>query len=169
MLPSPIELNSTAFHIAKSLKPIPFNCLRASVFAATILEHEFPNNDVKVKTGNFSYKGISLFTQNYSLNSFSDSTTNTIRNDWEGHAWVEFENRLILDFSLFDTVRSDAFILSIKDDIIKNYATGRGVFIHDNEEPNLDFSYKAIDILNDRTIDSVNQGIIAEQSIFLND
>ena len=113
-LPEREEFFSCLNSIIMALKPIPFNCLAASVFGFVILSDRFPNNDFKLKTGNLLYKGNRVFTQNYSINSFLGKSSNTIRKDWEGHAWIEMEERIIIDLSLFDTVRSSRFILPIK-------------------------------------------------------
>lgn len=168
-LPEREEFFSCLNSIIMALKPIPFNCLAASVFGFVILSDRFPNNDFKLKTGNLLYKGNRVFTQNYSINSFLGKSSNTIRKDWEGHAWIEMEERIIIDLSLFDTVRSSRFILPIKNDIIQNYAKGRGTFMFDKFNPDPSFEYQVIDILSNEIIDAVNNGIIAQKSNFLND
>lgn len=163
------EFFSSLNSIILALKPIPFNCLAASVFGFVVLSDRFPNNGFKIKTGNLLYKGNCVFTQNYSINSFLGKSSDTIRNDWEGHAWIELEERIIIDLSLFDTVRSSRFILPIKDELIKNYARGRGVFMFDRLNPDPYFEYQIIDILSDELIDAVNNGILAQKSNLLND
>lgn len=167
-LPDKEELSSHLKSIILTLNPIPFNCLVASAVGFTVLSARFPYNNFKLKTGNLLYKDNPIFTQNYSINSFIGKSSNTIRNDWEGHAWIELDERIIIDLSLFDTVRSSRFILPIKDDLIKNYARGRGVFMFDKIAPDPSFEYQTIDILSNEIIDAVNNGIMAQKSKFIN-
>ena len=167
-LPERVKFFSHLKLITMVLKPIPFNCLVASAFGFLSLSNRFPDNNFKLKTGNFLYKGNRIFTQNYSINSFAGKSSDTIRSDWEGHAWVEMEERIIIDFSLFDTVRSSSFILPIKNDIIQNYATGRGVMKFDKLNPDPAFEYQEIDILSSEIIDAICNGIKAQESNFLN-
>lgn len=168
-LPDREEFLSLLRSIILTLKPIPFNCLAVSVFGFIVLSGRFPNNDFKIKTGNLLYKGNRVFTQNYSINSFVGKSSDTIQNNWEGHAWIELEERIIVDLSLFDTVRSPRFILPIKDDLIENYAGNRGFFMLDKLNPDPCFEYQMIDILKDEIIDAVNNGILAQKSNLLND
>lgn len=103
------RFKKTCTDILKLYKNRPFLCTFMSVSFLAALEHDFPDRAFNVKTGDLFYKMDLLFKQEYDLNSRVADSVKEIRAEWDGHCWVELDDRYILDISLFRTVYSDQF------------------------------------------------------------
>lgn len=147
--------------LAESVKEVlsniplkPFFCLPLSAGLYMILKDR-EGFDVRIVTGNLFYKNEILFKQDFSI----ESVTNEQYTDWEGHAWVEWEE-LIIDLSIVRTVYSDQFTKACKTQIIKTFGDGRGCIIANRQQfSEMGFTYVSIDVLRDETATGILSGM----------
>ncbi len=150
-------------NILQLYKNQPFLCTFMSTHLLCALEYEFPDRDFKIKTGDLFYKTDLLFLQNFDLNSQLGDETDEFRSEWDGHCWVELDDRYILDISLMRTVYSDAFNKRCKQDIINTVGHNKGLLIIDKTDPNIinNFPFRWIErnVLHDKVINGIVKAI----------
>jgi hypothetical protein len=147
----------------------PFLCTSMSVCLFAGLEHDFPDRSLKIKTGDLLYGDCIIFKQNYA---FAQDESNVIKAEWDGHCWVELDDRYIIDISLFRTIYSDNFTKSCKQDILNAFGLKRGLLIVDKQDAEFinSFPLKYIEhnILHDKIIDGILKAVDENKAQFFN-
>jgi len=153
--------------ILKYFKNKPFLCTFMSAALLSNLERIFLDRSFKITTGDLLYKDCILFQQNIDLNLHMSGENNVINTEWDGHCWVELDNKYIIDISLFRTIYSDAFTKPCKQDILDTFGVGRGCLIMNKQhcEP---FSYVRRNVLQDGIIDGILKAVSEHRDQFLN-
>lgn len=148
-------------------KPCFGACLPMNVFLYCALEKNFPQHTFRLKTGDLLYNGKVLFKQDFDLNQFKNRQ-NDIWGTWKGHAWLEIDEKYIVDISIFRTIYSNNFTLPIKQDMIQTFGKGRGaLIINKSQNPTL-FQYNEKATLTNEIINGVLHGIDQNKEMFLN-
>mgnify|MGYP001119265674 CR=1 FL=1 len=146
-------------HVLSIYKPNPFLCTFMSASLLELLEIEFPERTFNIKTGDLYFCSECLFKQDFDLNSQTATHHDEIIANWEGHCWVELENRYIIDISLFRTIYSDKFNKHCKADIISIFGNNRGLLVIDKFDKNIidNFPFKYIErnVLSDLIINGL--------------
>ncbi|MGL6194446.1 MAG: hypothetical protein ACRC2T_06440 [Thermoguttaceae bacterium] len=158
------KFNDSCRNILQLFEKKPFLCTPMSAALLAELEYSFPERSFKIKTGDLLYDDCILFKQNFDLNLLIPDENNTIKTEWDGHCWVEFDNRYIIDISLFRTIYSDAFTKPCKKDILSKFGTDGGCLIIDKQNPEFLFRYIEHNELQKNIID----GILQSVSLYMN-
>jgi len=146
----------------------PFLCTQMSASLLAALKRYFPDRSFKIKTGDLLYNNCILFKQNVDLNSLVQKENSVIKAEWDGHCWVELDDRYILDISIFRTVYSDAFTKSCKQEILDTFGFGHGFLVIDKQHPDPSLRYIERSVLHDNIIDGILKAVVECQDQFSN-
>lgn len=147
-------VRSVSLEILKNIPSRSFFCLPLSALLYAYLKDNH-SLDVKLVSGNLSYKGNFIFKQDFELSSGDHSEFKL----WAGHAWVELEGTL-WDLSFFRSLYSEKFNKPYKKELIEYFGEGREMLgISGRKIPEIDFEYHQIEILSDELATGIIQGI----------
>ncbi len=135
----------------------PFLCLQMSSMLYAMLKDNY-NLSPKIIIGNLYFKNECLFKQDYSLNKKIGNCSQTIKDNWSGHCWIELDDKII-DLSIFRTIYSQQFNKSCKNSMIDFFGTGRGYLIIDKRLNQTGLKYQSIEELNDEAVDGIIKGL----------
>lgn len=147
-------IQSVSMDILKNVPSRPFFCLPLSALLYANLKDNH-NMDVKLVSGNLTYKNNYIFKQDFELSSGDHSQFKL----WAGHAWVELDDTL-WDLSFFRSLYSERFNKPYKNELVQYFGNGRGMLgIRGRKIPEANFEYHTIEILSDDLATGIIQGI----------
>jgi len=144
----------------------PLLCLPLSCFLYDMLKKLYPNRSFKIKSGNLSYKGITIFKQDFKWSHNKKENPADLNNNDEFHCWIELDNRYIIDLSISWTICSEAFTKPCKQDMLNNGMRPNATFIVDKEHNDTGYFYEDVENLPDTIVEGVLNGIAHNQKYY---
>ena len=169
--------------VHKIMKPHGFICLPKSVFTFLHLQKTCPDESFQIKLGNLHFTCIDgteicLFRQNFDVNAIVDnefenlnsqnlSENESIEHNWRGHAWVEMNDRYIIDMSFFPTLYCDAMPEYLKGVIIHAFGNDRAILVIDKLTNQTPLRYEELGIMSEKVIDTQAEWLLDDSDFFL--